>query len=73
VATIRNEISSAKEQARVAIKTALPMVQEEQSDGAKFNGDVAGGALQVVDWKKKSATMADECMGFLDLVWHAAR
>jgi hypothetical protein len=44
VATIRNEISSAQEQARVAIKTALPMVQEEQSDGAKFNGDLAGGA-----------------------------
>jgi hypothetical protein len=39
VATIRNEISSAKEQARVAIKTALPMVQEEQSDGAAFDGD----------------------------------
>jgi hypothetical protein len=54
-------------------KTALPMAQEEQSDGAKFNGDLAGGALQVVDWKKKSATMADECIGFLDLVWHAAR
>jgi hypothetical protein len=51
----------------------LPIAQEEQSDGAKFNGDLAGGALQVVDWKKKSATMADECIGFLDLVWHAAR
>ena len=33
---------------------------------------LAGGAMRVVDRKKKSATIADDCIGFLDLVWHGA-
>lgn len=33
---------------------------------------LSGGAMRVVDPKKKSATMADDCIGFLDLVWHGA-
>jgi hypothetical protein len=33
---------------------------------------LAGGAMQVVEAKKKSATIADDCIGFLDLIWHGA-
>ena len=33
---------------------------------------LAGGAMRVVDPKKRSATIADDCIGFLDLVWHGA-
>lgn len=33
---------------------------------------LAGGAMRVVDAKKKSATIADDCIGFLDLIWHGA-
>ena len=33
---------------------------------------LAGGAMRVVDAKKKAATMATDCIGFLDLVWHGA-
>jgi len=33
---------------------------------------LAGGAMRVVDRKKKSATMADDYIGFLDLIWHGA-
>ena len=32
---------------------------------------LAGGAMRIVDPKKKSATMADDCIGFLDLIWGA--
>ena len=31
---------------------------------------LAGGAMRIVDRKKRSATIADDCIGFLDLVWH---
>ena len=33
---------------------------------------LAGGAMRVINAKKKSATIADDCIGFLDLVWHGA-
>lgn len=33
---------------------------------------LAGGAMRVIDRKKKSATIADDCIGFLDVVWHGA-
>ena len=31
---------------------------------------LAGGAMRVVDAKAKSAEIAEDCIGFLDLVWH---
>lgn len=33
---------------------------------------LAGGAMRILDRRSRSAGIADDCIGFLDLVWHGA-
>lgn len=33
---------------------------------------LTGGAMRVIDPRSHSAGIADDCVGFLDLVWHGA-
>ncbi len=33
---------------------------------------LAGGAMRIIDRRSRSADIAEDCIGFLDLVWHGA-